>query len=89
MLGAVLVSTITFFNRRMEQLAALAARHALHTIFPYREYVLAGSLMSYGSPRLCVSPSWHLYRTHSQDAMGRQRGAYIHRCIERSDGAPS
>ena len=47
--GAVLVSTSTFYNRRMEQLAALAARHALPAIYPYREYALAGGLMSYGS----------------------------------------
>ena len=47
--GAVLVGTSTFFNRRMEQLAALAARHALPAIFPYREFALAGGLMSYGS----------------------------------------
>jgi putative ABC transport system substrate-binding protein len=47
--GAVLVGNSTFFNRRMEQLAALAARHALPAIFPYREYTLAGGLMSYGS----------------------------------------
>jgi hypothetical protein len=40
-----------FYTRRMEQLAALAARHALPAIFPYREYALAGGLMSYGNSR--------------------------------------
>jgi putative tryptophan/tyrosine transport system substrate-binding protein len=47
--GAVLVSNSNFYNRRMEQLAALAARHALPAIFPFREYVRAGGLMSYGT----------------------------------------
>ena len=47
--GAVLVGTGTFFNRRMEQLAALAGRHFLPAIFPWREYALAGGLISYGS----------------------------------------
>jgi putative ABC transport system substrate-binding protein len=47
--GAVLVNDSTFFPRRTEQLAALAARHALPAIFPYREYALVGGLMSYGS----------------------------------------
>jgi putative ABC transport system substrate-binding protein len=47
--GAVLVGNGTFFGRRVEQLAALAARYALPAIYPYREYALAGGLMSYGS----------------------------------------
>jgi putative ABC transport system substrate-binding protein len=48
--GAVLVpSTGTFFNRHTERLAALATRHALPALFPYREYALAGGLISYGS----------------------------------------
>ena len=46
--GAVLVGPSGIFVRRME-LAALAARHALPAISPYREYVLAGGLMSYGT----------------------------------------
>jgi ABC-type uncharacterized transport system substrate-binding protein len=47
--GAVLVGNSTLYPRRLEQVAALAARHALPAIYPYREYVLAGGLMSYGS----------------------------------------
>jgi putative tryptophan/tyrosine transport system substrate-binding protein len=47
--GAVLVGTSSFYNVRVEQLVALAARHALPAMFPYREYALAGGLMSYGS----------------------------------------
>jgi putative tryptophan/tyrosine transport system substrate-binding protein len=47
--GAVLVNDSNFYSRRMEQLAALAARHALPAIYPLREFALAGGLMSYGS----------------------------------------
>jgi putative ABC transport system substrate-binding protein len=37
--GAVLVTLSTFYDRRMEQLATLADRHALPAIFPYRDTV--------------------------------------------------
>jgi putative ABC transport system substrate-binding protein len=47
--GAVLVNASNFFNRHMEQLAALAARHALPAIYPFREHARAGGLISYGS----------------------------------------
>jgi putative ABC transport system substrate-binding protein len=60
--GAVLVSDSAFFGRRMEQLAALAARHALPAIFPYREYALAGCLMSYGSS---VGYAYHLVGSYT------------------------
>jgi putative tryptophan/tyrosine transport system substrate-binding protein len=47
--GAVLVGTSTLLARRTEPLAALAARYALPAVFAFREYALAGGLMSYGS----------------------------------------
>ena len=47
--GAVLVTDSTFFSRRTEQLLELAARHALPSMCPFREFPLAGGLMSYGS----------------------------------------
>jgi putative ABC transport system substrate-binding protein len=47
--GAVLVGVSNVYSRRMEQLAALAVGHALPAIFPWREYALAGGLMSYGT----------------------------------------
>ena len=47
--GAVLVSASPFYTRRIEQLAALVAGHALPAVFPFREFTLAGGLMSYGS----------------------------------------
>jgi putative tryptophan/tyrosine transport system substrate-binding protein len=47
--GAVLVSNANFFNQRTAQLAALAIRHGLPSIFPFPEQALTGGLMSYGS----------------------------------------
>jgi putative ABC transport system substrate-binding protein len=47
--GAVLVGIGNFYSRHMEQLTALAVRHALPAIYPYREFAQAGGLMSYGS----------------------------------------
>jgi putative ABC transport system substrate-binding protein len=47
--GAVVVGDSPFYTRRTEQLAALAVRHTLPAIFPWREFALAGGLMSYGN----------------------------------------
>jgi putative ABC transport system substrate-binding protein len=47
--GGILVGNSSLYNRRTEQLAALAAHHAMPAIFPFREYTLSGGLMSYGT----------------------------------------
>ena len=46
--GAVVIGSDVFFNSRSEQLGALTLRHAMPTIYQYREFAAAGGLMSYG-----------------------------------------
>jgi putative ABC transport system substrate-binding protein len=60
--SAILVGTDPGYNLRRFQLTALAARHALPTIFAVREYATAGGLISYGAS---IADSW------------RQAGNYV------------
>jgi len=46
--GGLVIGSDAFFSSRMEQLAALAARHAVPTVYQFREFAEAGGLMSYG-----------------------------------------
>ena len=46
--GGLVISSDSFFFTRSAQLAALAAHHAVPAIFGYREFSVAGGLMSYG-----------------------------------------
>jgi putative ABC transport system substrate-binding protein len=44
----LVISSDAFFTSQSKQLAALTVRHALPTIYDYREFAAAGGLMSYG-----------------------------------------
>jgi putative ABC transport system substrate-binding protein len=46
--GGLVISSDSFFFTRSEQLATLATRHAMPAIFGFREFAVAGGLMSYG-----------------------------------------
>ena len=65
--GALFVGGGAFMNRNRERLAALATRHKLPAIYAWREGLLAGGLMSYGT---------------SQSEAYRQAGTYAGRILK-------
>jgi putative ABC transport system substrate-binding protein len=46
--GGLVVGTDALFSSRLEQISALAMRHAVPTVYQFREFTAAGGLMSYG-----------------------------------------
>jgi putative tryptophan/tyrosine transport system substrate-binding protein len=54
--GALIQPSDVLFNNRLDQLVALASRHAVPTIYEWREYPTAGGLISYGPSR---TGNWH------------------------------
>jgi putative ABC transport system substrate-binding protein len=46
--GGLVITPDGFFTSRADQIAALALRHAVPTIYQFREFAVAGGLMSYG-----------------------------------------
>jgi ABC-type uncharacterized transport system substrate-binding protein len=46
--GGLVIGTDPFFASQSERLAALAVRYALPVVFEFREFVVAGGLLSYG-----------------------------------------
>jgi putative ABC transport system substrate-binding protein len=65
--NALLIGNDVFFVNRREQIVALAARHAVPTIYAFRSFAESGGLMSYGS---------HL------DDIYRQIGVYVGRVLK-------
>jgi putative ABC transport system substrate-binding protein len=49
--GGLVITGDGLFVNRSEQLAGLALRHAMPSIFQFREFAVAGGLMSYGGNR--------------------------------------
>jgi putative tryptophan/tyrosine transport system substrate-binding protein len=47
--GALLVGTGAMLTNRRQQIIALAARHAVPAIYPFREFAVDGGLISYGN----------------------------------------
>jgi putative ABC transport system substrate-binding protein len=46
--AGILVGADALFNNHRQQVVMLAARHAMAGVYPWREYVAAGGLVSYG-----------------------------------------
>jgi putative tryptophan/tyrosine transport system substrate-binding protein len=65
--GALLLANDTFLSTRRELFIALAARHAIPVIYPNRETVVAGGLMSYDA---------------SAEDSFRQVGTYVGRILK-------
>jgi hypothetical protein len=68
------VASDAFFITRRDKLAALAADHAVPTMYDIREYPVAGGLMSYAQERLSdiLVDYWStLARTGAPDAPGQ------------------
>jgi putative ABC transport system substrate-binding protein len=71
-IGALIFGTNPLFIARTDQLVSLAAEHALAAVYPYREQVEAGGLMSYGSS---VSDAWRLAGNYAGRILKGERAA--------------
>src|SRR5262249_10871914 len=60
--GGVVIGADGFMNSRIDQIAALALRYSIPTVYQYRGFVAAGGLMSYGGS---ISEAYRLAGTYT------------------------
>jgi len=60
--GALVVSADPFLSSRREQFVALASRHAVPSIYAWREFAASGGLISYGAS---LTSAFHLLGTYA------------------------
>jgi len=59
--GALVLSSDGLFNSRLDQLVALASRHAVPAIYDWRQFPAAGGLISYGPSRAGIFRELGIY----------------------------
>ena len=69
--GALVVMPDPFFFARREQLIALAARYAVPTIYPWREFAVASGLISYGGNFIELNQQAGIYAENFSRAPNR------------------
>jgi putative ABC transport system substrate-binding protein len=60
--GSLLVTADPYFDTRRDRIVAFAARQRLPAIYQFREYAVAGGLLSYG---VSISDAYHQYGAYA------------------------
>jgi putative tryptophan/tyrosine transport system substrate-binding protein len=70
--GGLVIGSDPFFNSQSKELAALALRYAVPTVYQYREFAAGGGLMSYGGS---LTDMYHQVGVHTGRILKGERPA--------------